>query len=108
ISSADTLAAASRDYQVIVFRQPVADSAYLVDFEPSTGRVIMGLGKFDSSLKALRQAGDDDSPFDIALGPTIDIKNGAMRSVLPDGTVFTETNYDGSFSGSPSLQCTVG
>lgn len=108
ISSADTLAAVARSYSVLVFRQPTIENDYLLDFDPVSGRVIIGRGKFDSSRKALRQAAAGDSPFDIALGPTIDIANGAVRSVLPDGTVFSEPLYNGSFAGSPSLQCTVG
>lgn len=109
ISSAATLAAISIDYEVIVFKQPVADMPGLgFDFDETTGRVIMGEGKFDSDLKMLREAGaPGDSPFDISLGRTVDIKNGGKRSVLADGTTVSDTNYNGTFTGSPSFQGAV-
>lgn len=109
ITGGSTLPGISVDYQVIVFRQPVADSPYERDFDPVTGRVILGFGKFDSEYKVLRSVGTagSASPFDISLGPTIDIRNGAVRMVLADGTTLTEPNYNGSFTGSPSIQCAV-
>lgn len=109
ISSASTLAAVSIDYEVVVFRQPVADMPGIAfDFDETTGRVVMGYGKFDSDLKMLREAGAlGDSPFDISLGRTVDIKNGGKRSVLADGTTVSDTNYNGTFTGSPSFQGAV-
>lgn len=106
---ATTLPALSLNYDVIVFRQPVADSPYERDFDPVTGRMILGFGKFDSEYKVLRSVGSagSTSPFDISLGPTIDIRNGAVKIVLADGTTLTEPNYTGSFTGSPSIQCAV-
>lgn len=107
ISSNTNLSSISRDYSVLVFREPEVDSDSLFEFDQSTGEVILGRGKFKSNLKMLRQAEPGDSPFDISLGRTIDIKNGGMKIVLADGTTFTESNYDGSFTGSPSIQCAV-
>jgi hypothetical protein len=106
-SSASTLAALSKTYQVLVYRDPVADSDKLLDFDRATGRTILALGKFDSSRKMLRQAGAGDSAFDVPLGRTIDIRNGRARSVLANGTTVTETGYDGTFAGSGSIQCAV-
>lgn len=105
-SSASTLAAISIDYEVVVFKQPIADMPGIAfDFDEVTGRVVMGYGKFDSDLKMLREAGaPGDSPYDISLGPTVDIKNGGKRSVLADGTTVSDTNYNGTFTGSPSFQ----
>lgn len=108
ISSAAALAAISRTYKVIVFRAPTADSSYLFDWDPISGALILGKGKFRGSLQALRRTLDADaSPFDIPLGRTSDIANGVSRTVLADGTTFTSPNYTGSFTGSPSLECTV-
>lgn len=106
-SSASTLAGVSVDYEVLVFKQPAFDSPYERDFDETTGRLILGYGKFDSALKMLRKAGASASPFDISLGPTIDIGNGGAKTVLADGTTVTDTNYSGSFSGSASIQCAV-
>ena len=82
------LPSASRDYTVLVFKQPPAPSGdILIDFDPSTGAVQMGLGKFDSSRRYL-QVVAGGTPFGIALGRTIDLNNGAPRAVRPDGTAF--------------------
>lgn len=106
-SSSSHLTATAITYEVVVFKAPVAENDLLVDFDPVTGAIILGNGKFDSSRKMLRRAGTGDSPFDLALGRTVDIKNGGTRTVLPDGTTFSETNYNGSFTGSDSIQCAV-
>lgn len=107
ISGSSSLSSLSKDYTVLVFRAPIEDSDQLMSFDPDTGRVILGLGKFDSSLKMLRQAGAGDSAFDISLGRTIDIRNGRARTVLATGTTTTEAGYSGSFTGSGSIQCAV-
>lgn len=108
ISTNSTLSGMSKTYRVIIFRQPTADSTYLFDWDPDTGALIMGKGKFRGSLQALRRTLlGDASPFDIPLGRTTDIRNGVSRTVLADGTTFSHPNYTGSFTGSPSLQCTV-
>lgn len=107
ISSASALAAIAIDYEVLVFKQPASDSDHAFDFDPVTGRFILGYGKFDSDLKMLRKAGASASPFDISLGRTIDIKNGGSRTVLADGTTTSDTNYNGTFAGSGSIQCAV-
>lgn len=108
ISTNATLSGMSKTYRVIIFRQPTADSTYLFDWDPLTGALIMGKGKFRGSLKALRRTLlGDASPFDIPLGRTTDIRNGASRTVLADGTTYSRYGYNGSFAGSASLQCTV-
>ena len=87
VGSSD-LAATSLDYTVIVFKDPPAPSGdVLMDFDPSTGVVKMGLGKFESSRRYL-QVVDGGSPFGLSLGRTIDLNNGAPRAVRPDGTTF--------------------
>lgn len=108
ISSDSALVSLARTYTVIVFRAPTADSTYLFDWDPETGALIMGLGKFRGALQALRRTLiSDASPFDIPVGRTSDIRNGVSKTVLADGTVYANPVYDGSFTGSPSLQGTV-
>lgn len=128
VGSSD-LASVSRDYTVIVFKAPPAPSGnVLLDFDPGTGAVTMGMGKFDSSRRYL-QVVAGGSPFGFALGRTIDLDNGAPRAVRPDGTTFnpvpsglqlglsrsgmgtdygysygSSMAYAGSFSGPSSVQ----
>lgn len=108
ISGSSDLASITRTYQVIVFRNPVADSSMNFDIRPDTDTWIMGRGKWRGNLQQLRRAGAGDSqPFDIPLGRTTDISNGVSRTVLADGTTFTSPLYDGSFTGSPSIDGTI-
>ncbi|HEV7344144.1 MAG TPA: hypothetical protein VGN60_00735 [Devosia sp.] len=108
ISSASDLPALAMTYRVIVFKQPVADSAYMLDIDPDAGVFNMGYGKWRGDLKQLRQSKlADASPFDVPLGRTSDIRGGVSRTVLADGTTFTSPNYTGTFAGSPSIQCSV-
>ncbi|WP_297105122.1 hypothetical protein [uncultured Devosia sp.] len=124
------LPAVSREYTVLVFRAPPAPSGdVLLDFDPATGVVQMGLGKFDSSRRYL-QVVPGGSPFGLSLGRTIDLNNGAPRAVRPDGTSYdpvpsglqlglgrgamgiadygyvygASMAYGGSFTGSGSVQ----
>lgn len=108
ISGSNTLPAITRSYTVIVFRDTVAENDYLIDYVAATDSLTMGLGKFRADKKALRRTLiSDASPFDISTGRTVDIKNGGSRTVLADGTTFTDPWYNGTFTGSPSIQCTV-
>lgn len=94
----------TQSYTVIVFRAPIEDSPHLFDFNPSTGVVEIGKGKFRSTYHSLRIAVSGDSqPFDISLGRTVDVRGGRSRTVSPSGVVQTESGYTGSFSGSPSI-----
>lgn len=83
-----SLAATSLDYDVLIFKDPPAASgSVLVDFDPSTGVVTMGKGKFDSTRNYL-QVVAGGTPFGLALGRTIDLDNGAIRAYRPDGTYY--------------------
>lgn len=122
------LSAVSRTYKIIVLKRPPdASGKVLFDFDASTGIVTMGLDKFDSSRRYL-QVVPGGSPFGITYGPSIDLNNGAPRSVDPDGTIQEPVpdtakfrwrvvhaygtyngaygdsmNYKGSFAGSPAI-----
>lgn len=83
------LAAASLNYTVLIFRNPPPPSGdILFDFDPATGAVQMGLGKFNS-LRRYLQVVAGGTPFGIAYGGrTIDVANGAPRAFRPDGSFF--------------------
>ena len=121
-----TMAAVNLAYTVVVFRAPPAPSGtILYDWDPTTGIVQMGRGKFRSDRRYL-QVVPGGSPYGFSLGRTIDLKNGAPRYVDPDGSIFEpipsdfalkvrmsdEPNdapygppmaYNGSFAGSASV-----
>lgn len=108
VSSASTLAGISRTYQVIVFREPAETSPWMAEFDPANDVLLLGYGKWDGTLRQLRQTVvADASPFDLPLGRTTDVHGGFSRTVLADGTTFSSPGYTGSFAGSPSIQCTV-
>lgn len=107
-SSDVNLSAISKTYQVIVFKQPVEDSSYMADIDPGAGKFILGKGKWRGELRQLRRTLlGDASPFDVPRGRTTDVRNGVSKTVLADGTTFAMPAYDGTFTGSPSVQCTV-
>lgn len=108
ISGSSALPAMSKTYQVIIFRDTVAENDHLIDYVAADDHLTMGLGKFRADRKSLRRSLlADASPFDISLGPTIGIKNGGSKTVLPGGLTFSDPWYNGTFTGSPSLECTV-
>lgn len=108
ISAASPLPALARSYRVIVFRQPVAETAWMADLDPANNVLNLGYGKWRGDLRQLRRTTvADASPFDVPMGRTSDIRNGVSKTVLADGTTFVSPVYDGSFTGSPSIQCTV-
>ena len=108
LSSANTLAAMSKSYQVIIFRSPAATSALMADLDPANDVLELGYGKWNGTLRQLRQTVvADASPFDVPLGRTTDVRGGGSRTVLADGGVSSSPIYTGSFTGSPSVQCTV-
>lgn len=117
------LPAISLTYKVLTFKNPTAGSGVqLIDWNPGTGVFKAGKGKFDSSRKYL-QVVPGGSPLGLSYGRTIDLKNGAVRAVRPDGTYYdpvpatlfgylvggTDTpgaymNYNGSFTGPGAIQ----
>ena len=96
-SSDAALPGVSRTYQVIIFRVPAID-ADLPLFSRRAGRVVIGRGKIDTDRQYLRRTGSGDTPFDIDLGPTIDIDKGRAR-IVTGGSATTEAGYAGSFAG---------
>lgn len=117
-----SIPAISLPYTVLVFRDPPGDlTEDLKSFDPDTGDYQMGFGRF-SSLRHYLQVAPGGSPFWLADGRTIDLKNGAPRALRGDGTFFdpvpsgarsritpgtgtygSSMAYDGSFTGSPGV-----
>jgi hypothetical protein len=95
-SSSLGLGAASRSYQVMVFRTPVENAA-LPLFAGDGSEVIIGRSKISTDRTYARRAGAGATPFDIDRGRTIDLNNGRAR-IGTGGTVTTEAGYGGSFA----------
>lgn len=105
ISSDSSLPSMSFTCTVVVYKLGQAAGNVVFDFSTATGRLTLGKGMFDSDevlLRAQGQAGD--SPYDIALGQSIDIRNGRSRVARPNGTVSDESGYNGSFIAPASFQ----
>lgn len=98
VSSADDLASISRSYRVIVFRDIAADPAKpLFHVRLSDGIIVLGRGKITHEMKTLRRAADEEEAvFYVPVTPTVDIRNGAVRSVSPVGGVTDSGLYSGT------------
>jgi len=123
VQTSNALAGLSVNYTTLVLKRPPAASGdILMDFDPVSGIVKMGLDKFSSDRRYL-QIVSGGSPFSLPLDRTIDLANGAPRSVSPDGAIrdvipasFSISygygpptfgpggDYNGTFTGSPSIQ----
>lgn len=123
VQTSNALAGMSINYTVLVLKRPPAPSGnILMDFDPATGIVKIGRDKFSSDRRYL-QIVAGGSPFSLPLDRTVDLANGAPRSVSPDGairdvipasfrvaygyggpTFGPNGNYNGAFTGSPTIQ----
>jgi hypothetical protein len=120
--TSSSLAGVTIDYDVLVFRDPPAALNSLLEaFDPDTGAYALGFDRFRSDRRYLQLA--NSSPLNLATDRNIDLKNGAQRAIRADGTAFDLVpegaraivspgtgsyggliTYDGSFTGSPSVQ----
>lgn len=122
------LSALNQTYRILVFRNPRAPEGDLsIEFDPVNDVFQMGQGRFDVSRRYM-QVRPGGTPFGLATGPTIDLKNGAPRFVNPGGgvvdpipatlklairvnsqpAVFGDPmNYTGSFAGSAAIPLQV-
>lgn len=111
------------DYTFLILSPPPSPSGnILMDFNPATGIVTMGRGKFSSDRKYL-QIVSGGSPFALPTGKTVDLNNGTFRSISASGlardivpTTFAISmgalnaeygpsgNYKGTFTGEPVIQ----
>lgn len=98
VSTASNLGSVSRDYTVVTFRDPAPDpSKPLFKAKISTGEIILGRGKIDHTMKALRRAAAGETTvFYIPVTRTMDIRGGAVRTIAMDGTITDTGLYTGA------------
>jgi hypothetical protein len=89
------LPAASRTYQVIVFRDLAAVAA-LPMFQLKPGVGIFGKGKFQLGENHLRQVGAGESPFALQQDVCAAVGNGGLGIRQPDGTPLTIGTFSGT------------
>lgn len=96
------LPAATRTYQVLVFRELAADPTLpLLDIAP--GVATFGQGKFQIAQNHLRQVGAGASPFSIQQGASAAVSNGGMGVRLPDGTSVVIGGFNGTVPSPPVI-----
>lgn len=106
-SSSSSLAAVTVDYDLLLFRPPLDGvDPELPVFSAKQGIMANGLISVDDIL--LRRADDlDASPFDINLGPAVDVDRGCPCWFLSDGTVVSFAAYAGSGVAPEAIQCAL-
>jgi len=107
ISSNTALAAISLTYQVLVFRD-TAPQAGVENLRIEPGNVIFGKGKFRAGQPHLRISSTGDTPFSIALNKTAAVRNGAIRTIPPNGSAIDFGNFTGSLAAPGFQNVTVG
>lgn len=107
LSTASTLPAVSRTYQVLVFRNIQADPT-MKPLELKPGSAVFGQGKFQQNQAHLRATQSGDTPFSIALGRTAAIRNGGLRVISPNGTVITIGSFNGTLPTPGIINVTAG
>lgn len=93
------LPATSVQYRILIFKKAVSDpTKALMQFNGTT--LSMARNKISSDHLYIRRTQPSESPYDLNLGPTIDITGGKTR-VVTGGNVVSEPGYPGSFAGPP-------
>jgi hypothetical protein len=87
--SATDLPAISKDYRLLIIKQPPASptDGKLFYLNPETGIVKVGRGRFSSDRRYL-QVVPGGTPWSFPGGRMLDLKNGAPRFLMPDGTIY--------------------
>jgi hypothetical protein len=107
VSSASTLPAASRTYQVLVFRSTAKDPA-LKQLDLSPGAAVLGQGKFQQSQAHLRALLSGDTPFAVAKDRTAAIRNGSLRARFSNGGIVDVGPFNGSLPAPGFINVTAG
>lgn len=95
VSSDQTLPAITRNYRVLVFRDPLPDPAKPL-YHYKADSLIMGHGKVDTAHRNIRKAtGGYD--FYVPVKPIADTRNGAIKIIAPNGDEASIGQYTGSF-----------
>lgn len=88
---ASGLSSLSQDYRLLGFREQRSadgnDPPRLIDFDPDTGLVTLGDGRWRNDRRYL-QVVSGGSPLGLPFGRTLELKNGAFRLALSDGSTF--------------------
>lgn len=96
-SNAISMPATNFSYQLLVFADSDIDALLpMLEIEP--GSVIFGQGKFRMDRPPMRIAASGESPFAQALGVSSAIRNGSVRSYLPNGSAVDAGPYNGSLA----------
>lgn len=106
ISSADDLPSLSVDYDVVVIRDPAinpSDPLFHVDLD--AGTIVLAKGRISAADRPLRRAVGAEATFYLPLSQTLDIRNGARRTISPSGTDDFGI-YDGGMIGAEFIQVT--
>lgn len=86
---ASGLAALTQSYRLLGFRRQRSaegnDPPQLIDFDPDTGILKLGDGRWANNRRYL-QVVPGGSPLALPFGRTLDLKNGAFRLALSDGS----------------------
>lgn len=106
ISSAVALPAISRDYSVLVFREPIADPLQPTLFLSRDNPMVLAKGKITEDNRPLRASVASDARFYVPIERTIDIKNGAIRNISPLDGIIDYGSYNGNFSTARSVLVT--
>jgi hypothetical protein len=107
ISSSSALPAITKTYNTIVFREPIADPAKPMLRLSANHPMVLARGKVTEADRPLRKAASADAKFYIPTERTLDICNGAIRTISPlDGIVDVGTNYNGGFTSAESILVT--
>lgn len=106
-SSASSLPATSRSYQVLAFRQnAVVPELPMLNIEP--GNVIFGQGLFQGNQPHLRATGPGDTVFAQAKSRTAAVRNGAFRAYPPNGIPVDLGPFNGALPVPSFINVTAG
>lgn len=106
-SQAEALPAATRTYQVIVFRDPAA-SPTTTPLHLAPGVADFGRGKFRGGEPHLRADGQGDVLWPIATSRTAAVRNGGLRAFYPAGGYIDFYDFDGSLPAPSYLTTSAG
>lgn len=96
-SDQNDLPATTRNYQVIAFRDPAASpTSTMLDLRPSVAD--FGRGKFRGGEPHLRADGQGDVLWPVATGKTAGVRNGGLRTWLPNGGAIQFREYNGGLA----------
>jgi hypothetical protein len=106
-STALSLPSATRNYKVIVFKDPTV-SPMLQQLDLYPGEAVFGRGKFVASEPHLRADGAGDVAWPIPTSRTANIQNGGLVVWQPGGPSFADDNYNGPLNAPSYITTSAG